>query len=310
MAVVLQVITGILGSGKTSCLQHLIEGATEAGHVGVVVGEFAELGYDGDSLAAAGADVAELTRTGLGEAERSYAEPVKRLIAKGHRRIFLETSGVANIARIAQDLLGDPALDGKVVFGPTLVIVDAGAFNTHAEHFADQLWAQIGVADRVVINKVDKAPQTSLDDFAQRIAEHNSDAEVLTAYMGQVRLGAVLDRPEGFTARLTRMTQAEGLPRDFQSFVYQSDLCCFERAMFGHRLLNLPGAHIARFKGVVRSYDRSWPINGLPGQLDWESHKVSGQTRIAFIGLNLADREAEICALLDRELKSQADDGR
>lgn len=302
----IQIITGILGSGKTTTVRHLIEGPGES-NVGVVVGEYAEDGFDGGMIEASGAQVRQITQSGRGATLKSYLEPTRAFVEEGRvSRIIVETSGVTEIAQVSSELAGDPMIARDAIFGPTLVVIDAGAFTVHDTHFAPQLWAQLDVADIVVVNKTDKANGDSLDLIRRRIQARNDEAKVVFSYMGQISRGLALSIPyEGFVPRAVRATWEGTLPAEFEAFVYRSNRVCYDRLVFGHKLLNLPGGQIARFKGVLRCWDGARCINGLPGQLDWDSTPVSGDTRIAFIGIGLAAREQGIREVLDAELARQ-----
>lgn len=303
---ILQIVTGFLGSGKTTCVRHLIEGPGDV-KVGVVVGEYAEDGFDGQMIQASGAMVRQITSTGRGDQSKSYL-PAARAFVEENRmtRIIVETSGVTEIARVSQELWADPIVRAGATFGQTIVVIDAGAFAAHDQYFAHQFWGQIDVADFVAINKTDKVPGESLEYIRQRIKQRNPEARVQFAYMGQVHRASALSIPyDNYVPRALRATWTGTLPPEFESFVYRSERVCHDRIMFGHKLLNLPGGKIARFKGVLRSWDRSYCINGLPGQLDWDNTPVEGDTRIAFIGLGLAQREAEVRKTLDDELERQ-----
>jgi len=307
----LQIITGILGSGKTTCLRHLLEGPAEI-QAGVVVGEYAEDGFDGGMIEASGAMVRQICATGRGSQAKSYLEPTRAFVEEGKfGRVFIETSGVTEIAQVSSELANDPIIAKNVRFAPTVVVIDAGAFEAHDTHFAPQLWAQLDVADVVVINKTDKAPGAALDEIKRRIQERNDEAQIVYTYMGQVSRGVAMSIPyEEFTPRAVRASWEGSLPAEFEAFVYRSSRVCYDRLMFGHKMLNLPGGQIARFKGILRCWDGARSINGLPGQLDWDSTPVSGDTRIAFIGIGLTAREAEICKVLDDELERQRDEMR
>jgi G3E family GTPase len=299
----LQIITGILGAGKTTVVQHLLD-ATRIERTAVVVGEFAEVGFDAMLLAQTQATVRQIAATGIGGATKSYAGAVRELVETGDfDRVLIETSGVAEIDKVVGSLMGDPSIRARTRLGNTVTVLDAGAFQVHDTYFAAQLWAQVDVADVVIVNKTDRAAQLSLSEIRRRIRERNDEAQVVFTYMGQVRRGDVLDpRYPEYTARATRISWPQGPPADFESFVYRSEAPCHDRMVFGHRLLNLPMGMVARFKGVLRGWDRSYCINGFPGQLDWDTAPVEGKTAIAIIGLELASQKDAICALLDKEL--------
>ncbi|PIE16036.1 MAG: hypothetical protein CSA66_07830 [Proteobacteria bacterium] len=306
---VLQIVTGILGSGKTTLVRHLIEGPAES-KVGVVVGEFADDGFDGDMIKASGGIVRQICATGRGDDAKSYLEPTRAFVEEGKvGRVIVETSGVTEIAQVATDLRDDPVIGSRAVLGPTIVVLDAGAFTAHDTHFAPQLWAQLDVADIVAINKTDKAHNDSLETIRRRVAGRNPEAKALFCYMGQIHRPTALSIPyEGFTPRAFRARWEGALPAEFEAFVYRTSRVCYDRVLFGHRLLNLPGGRIARFKGVLRCWDGPRSVNGLPGQLDWENTPVEGDTRIAFIGIGMDGREAEITEILDAELERQRHD--
>jgi G3E family GTPase len=312
VTVTLHVITGILGAGKTTTLRHLLEGKLGEGTPAVVVGEFAEQGFDADMLRASGAYVVQFAGGAVSAQADNYVAGVRALVESGdHRRIFLETSGVTHISDVAKKLVADPVIARSAELGRTATVLDAGAFLQHAKHFAPQLWGQVRVADVVVVNKTDKVSEADLAAIRDQIRQHNPRAEVTFCYMGQVHRQEVLAPfPEGARAAILDVEWGDDLPAEFEAFVYSTDVRCFDRVLFGHRLLNLPGGAIARFKGGLRCYDKTHCINGMPGQLDWDSTPMSGKTAIAFIGFDLTARKAAICKTLDDELRSQADDGR
>lgn len=308
MAIGIQIITGFLGSGKTTLVRHLVEGPG-AGRVGVVVGEYAEDGFDGQMIEASGASVRQITSTGRGIAARSYLPPTRGFVEEsGFDRIIVETSGVTEIAHVSQELASDPEVGRHAIFGPTIVVIDASSFDSHDRFFAGQFWSQIDVADIVAVNKTDKVGSDVLDRIRARVKARNPDANVQMAFMGQLNRMIASSLPfQGFTPRALRATWEGVLPAEFESFVYRSHRVCYDRVSFGHKLLNLPGGQIARFKGVLRVWDRPYCINGMPGQLDWDNTPVTGDTRIAFIGLGLEARREEITANLDAELERQRD---
>tara|TARA_B100000674_G_scaffold465608_1_gene448678 strand:+ start:591 stop:1523 length:933 start_codon:yes stop_codon:yes gene_type:complete len=309
--ITLHIITGILGSGKTSTLRHLLDVPGTEGSTAIVVGEYAKEGFDATMLRETGAEIVQVTSTGIGDHAKSYLEPVRHLAEDEFiRQIFLETSGVTEIDKVVAELRADPLIRERVAFGPTLVVMDAGAFKAHDTYFSDQLWGQVDVADTVLVNKTDKAVEESLSEMKARILERNPKARVLFTYMGQApRPQALGQREEGFVPRLLSDDWTGGAPADFEAFVYRTRAICFDQVLFGHKLLNLPVGRIARFKGVLRLWNRSICLNGLPGQLDWDNSNVSGSTTIAFIGLELLEQKEAICKILDDELKRQKDEG-
>ena len=306
MPVTINIITGVLGSGKTTLLQHLLADQLPIERPAIVVGEFAEEGLDAQLLTVESVPIRQLTATGVGDTSKSFLSPLKELVMSGrHNRIYLETSGVAEVHRIIPDLYSDPDLVKATVIGPTVTVIDAGAFEYHDQHFGTQFWSQIEVADIIVINKVDRVSRDELAAIEARIKERNPVARRAGTYMGRVRRGEVNSRvPEDFTPRILQVSGECDVP-EFEAFVYRTSAVCYDRVMFGHLLLNLPDAVIARFKGKLRVHDKTYCVNGFPGQLDWDNTPVFGDTSIALIGLRLLDRKARLTTLLDEEIERQ-----
>ena len=129
--------------------------------------------------------------------------------------------------------------------------------------------------------------------------------------MGQASRPAILDPlDEDERPAILDVDFTNDPPAEFEAFVYRSKRVCFDRVTFGHRLLNLPGGAIARFKGALRCWDKTHCLNGFPGQLDWDTTPVQGRTAIAFIGLGLEERRDTITRVLDQELEAQQSDER
>lgn len=302
MTITVHVVLGLLGSGKTTLLQHLLEAPVPGPRPAVLVGEYAEVGFDAEMLG--DGHVVQIAGRGP-DAGAAYAEPLRALVERaGADRILVEASGVADAARLLAALDADPALAARVTWGRTVTVIDAGAFERLAAVFAPALEAQVAAADLVVVNKRDRLPddaaRAALDARLRRLAP---TAEIAFAYMGQVPPALVFrPRPGGRLPAALRAAPAA----DFESFVYRSDRVCYDRARFGHRLLNPVAGRLARVKGVVRGYDGTWIVNGLPGQLDWTPAPAPRATALAFIGAGMAAARDAIHADLDRTLEELA----
>lgn len=304
-------VSGILGSGKTTFCQHLLDAPNPEGQYGIVVGEYAGEGYDAEPLKATGAIVRQISAMQHKEQAPAYMEQMHRLRDMGCARILLETSGITAISATSKALKKELA-DGTVRLGRSCVVVDAAAFVAHQTTFPEQLWAQVDVADLLIINKTDKVDPAEVYATRDACQARNPHAQVAFAYMGQINRSDVFGpEPEGFQPRLLHVADSDApVPQEFDAFVFRSQAICIDRIKFGHLLLNLPGK-VARFKGVLRCWDKCYGINGMPGQLDYDNAPVSGKTWMAFIGIGIDALEDEIKTLLEDELQRQlADDDR
>ena len=183
------ILTGFLGSGKTSFLQHFIEYQTQRHRfVAVIQNEIGDIGLDGKLL--------DYTVTEIDEGCVccSLAGNLKRAV-HGILENFspdyfiLETSGLAN----PFNLLADMAELAEVVrFDSTVTLVDA--LNLDAALADSPLAAdQIGAADVIVLNKRDLVDDGRLEAVRRKVQQINSRAPVFCTTRGDLNPALIFD---------------------------------------------------------------------------------------------------------------------
>ncbi len=191
MTLPISVLTGFLGSGKTTFLRRLLADPAMRG-TAVVINEFGAVGLDHLLVEAAPDDIVQLGNGCLCCAVRQdlvrtlYALLTRR--AEGtapFRRIAVETSGLAEPAPILYTLAADTQLERMLRFDTVLTVVDAVAGEATLDRFAEAT-AQAVVADRLLLSKTDLAPATSA--LLARLAALNPTAPVVQATDSPARL--------------------------------------------------------------------------------------------------------------------------
>jgi G3E family GTPase len=171
------VVTGFLGAGKTTLVNHWLGGIAR-GDVAVIVNELGDVGIDGELLAERARTIVEIT--GGCVCCASQAELVRALdeLARSvtpPRRVLVETSGAASPAGVLR-AIATGGRDEAFVLDGVVTVVDATRIDAVCEH--DLAIEQIGYADVVVLSRVDLdrgAGARAMD----RIAVHNGAAVVL-----------------------------------------------------------------------------------------------------------------------------------
>lgn len=182
-------LTGYLGAGKTTVLNHLL--LQPGARLGVVVNDFGELNVDAALVAGQVDAAAEISggclcclpdSGGLDDALDRLSQPSLGLDA-----IVVEASGAADPLILARLIRYSGAQ--HVRFGGLVEVIDA------VEHFRTvDLWprppARYGVATLVVINKVELLPddrrREAIAGITARVRELNPHAPVLVAAGGRV----------------------------------------------------------------------------------------------------------------------------
>jgi len=189
------VITGFLGSGKTTLVNHILD-ATRPMPIGIVVNEFGEVGIDGQLIVADEKAVIEINNGCVCCTVRSdLVESVLQLLARygdGLDRLIVETSGLADPAPVLQTFLADPDVRERVELESVIAVVDA-------RHARDQLSddiarEQIVFADRVVINKTDLVAPSSLSELESIIRVLNPTAALDFVMRSAVEIDTLLGR--------------------------------------------------------------------------------------------------------------------
>lgn len=188
-------ITGFLGSGKTTSILHLLANKDPNEKWAVLVNEFGEVGIDGALLADSGALLKEIPGgcmccvNGL-----PMQVGLNTLLRQGKPdRLLIEPTGLGHPKQIL-DILTAPVYEPWIDLRATLCIIDPRQLQdekvTGNENFRDQLAA----ADIIVANKEDRASEESQQAFEQWWNVNGAGRQRVNATRGNIPV-ALLDEP-------------------------------------------------------------------------------------------------------------------
>ncbi len=217
------VVSGFLGSGKTSLVRHLLADARRSGvRVGVISNEFGELGIDAELLEQRQEDYVELS--GGCVCCRLSDELVETLQTLWERarpdRVIIETSGVALPFETQLQLWREPV---RAWIEDDVAVVVVNAEQLAAGHDLDDTFTQqVSSADLLLLNQLDRVDPGALPDLEACLRELEPEAPILHASRGQVD-PAVLFPPDAGGLRARRRAAAAEPPphqhEQFESFV-------------------------------------------------------------------------------------------
>jgi G3E family GTPase len=185
------VLTGFLGSGKTTLIRSLLRNPAFEG-TAVVVNEFGEVGLDHllveaaqkeDMILLEGGCLCCATRGDLVRALRSLLDRRERAELPAYRRVIVETSGLADPAPILQTLLSDPLRLSRYRFARLTAAVD-GMLGAETLQRYDEASRQVALADGVFLTKTDLADETQLA-AASAAVRTLSAAPIASGVLGQ-----------------------------------------------------------------------------------------------------------------------------
>ncbi|MBR8536680.1 GTP-binding protein [Carboxylicivirga sediminis] len=169
-------ITGFLGSGKTTFLAHILKEIAPVNKVVVIQNEFAPSGIDGKELKrqVPGFKLIEINNGSVFCVCQlsNFIETVKKLLRQYEPdQIFLEASGLADPISIVELLLMDE-LKSKVSLGQIICLVDALNFFKGVKGLV-RFKHQLMIADNVILNKSDLTDAQNLKAIRAEIIKLN-----------------------------------------------------------------------------------------------------------------------------------------
>jgi G3E family GTPase len=321
------IITGFLGSGKTTVLNHLLRQPSLADTV-VIVNEFGAVGLDhllieqaiedavllknGCICCTVRGDIADTLETLWQRRESGELPPF--------RRIAIETTGLADPAPVAHALLAEPGARYACRLDGIVTTVDAlhGALQLERQPEARR---QVAMADRILLTKTDLASPAQVAETEARIAVLNAGAPLRRIVAGAVAAEDVFDlgpddarleqwlRPLETAGHHGHQHLAFRHGDEIGSVVLRRDAPIAWAALqrWLESVLSLRGDSVLRLKGIVwlQGDPRPVVLQGVhhvlhpPVHLDRQA-QPEGATRIVLItrGLSAAGLRASFAAAM------------
>jgi G3E family GTPase len=185
-------LTGFLGSGKTTVLNHVLK-QPEMAATAVIVNEFGEIGLDHLLVERSSEDVVLLNSGCLCCTVRGdivdtltnlFVDRVKGKVPF-FTRVAIETTGLADPAPILHTLMTDPIVAARYMLDGVVTTVDAvnGAGTLDQQPEAVK---QAAVADRLLLTKTDLAGPASRLAIEARLKTLNPSAPIVPVAQGAV----------------------------------------------------------------------------------------------------------------------------
>ena len=172
----MSVLTGFLGSGKTTVLNHLIQ-QHELGRTLVLINEFGEIGLDHVLVAHSRDEVVIEMSSGClcctirGDLVKTLREAPVRFVRDGRPsfdRVVIETTGLADPAPILHTLMTDAAVVERYRLDGVIATIDAVNGGATLDQQVESV-KQAAVADRLLITKTDLAGDAELARLQRRL---------------------------------------------------------------------------------------------------------------------------------------------
>jgi G3E family GTPase len=186
------VITGFLGSGKTTLVRHILTNQ-QGVRTAVIVNELGEIGIDGELIVSADDDMVELSNGCICcSSNNDLLDAVFRMLARADRLDYLvvETTGVADPLPVVLTFLRSE-LRERVRLDSIVTVADAASFCL--DRFDSKAARnQLTYGDVILLNKCDLVDPTALGTVEQAIRALKPDARILRTAHCRVSLPLIL----------------------------------------------------------------------------------------------------------------------
>ena len=293
----LTIISGFLGAGKTSLLNHVLHHAGGR-RITALVNDFGALNIDSELIAAEHGGEISLANgcvccsisDDLGVA---LANALNRTPRPDH--IVIEASGVADPARIALYA----QVDKELRLDGIITLIDAPAHEAHAgdPHIGDTYARQMAAADLFIVTKSDLADGTQMHKTTQALEKAGGDIPILQATNGAIETDIILGIGRANDVPLsheqTHLTD-HGFRQWSGHIVPETD-----RHKLAEKLRAL-SPHIIRAKGIFSDAEGTYVIHYAGQRISYARHAGCASGHLVVIGKSELPAPTYLSAYFDQ----------
>ncbi|MBQ6853583.1 MAG: GTP-binding protein [Peptococcaceae bacterium] len=173
------IISGFLGSGKTTLIKKLLSEALADTKVVLIENEFGEIGIDGGFLEEAGVQIREMNsgciccslsgdfKTALQEVLHTYAP----------ERVIIEPSGVGKLSDVVAAVEG---VEADLQISSKSVVVDVNKCKMYLKNFGEFFLNQVEHADTILLSRTGNVSSEKVQQAVDLLRTHNAHATMVT----------------------------------------------------------------------------------------------------------------------------------
>ncbi|WP_158735872.1 GTP-binding protein [Alteribacillus sp. YIM 98480] len=255
------IVTGCLGSGKTTVLNYLLQ-QIDNRRIAVIVNEFGQAGLDHHLLRKSQEKIS-LVNSGCMccNSREDLEEELKELLfqheqlEEGYKRIIIETTGLADPAPIIFTILHNPLLRNHFDVELILTTVDVENAQLQFEN-SPEFVKQISVSDHVILTKNDLVTAQQKEKVIQQVKSIHPSITIFEGNNGVVDVNVLqklkVDEPF-YKQRPPSSLNEAGVSSQVQSisFHFSDALDWTAFTLWLSLLLHTHGENVLRVKGIL-----------------------------------------------------------
>ena len=204
----IDIISGFLGSGKTTLIRKLIKEVFSGQQVVLIENEFGEIGVDGGFLKDAGIEIREMSQgciccSLVGDFDKALVEVVNQYHPD---RIIIEPSGVGALSDIIKAVAGvTDRVDVEI--NSLTTMVDVKKCKVFMKNFGDFFNDQIKNANAIIFSRTDVATEKTIEEALKLVRTVNDKAPVITTPIDKLPGEKIYETMEGAPSLETELLE-------------------------------------------------------------------------------------------------------
>ena len=278
----LYVLTGFLGSGKTTVLLKLLE-QLKGHRIGIIQNEFGKLGIDGTILRNDDIQMVEINRGSIfcSCLKLNFVSALAEMAQKDFEYLFVESSGWGDPSNVQEILEAVKIASNKEYdFRGVICFVDAVNFLEQLED-EETAYRQLKHCNLSVITKIDLANEEQIQKVKEKIREINPVCEIITSVMGEMDYSflkkdlMIYQWAECEETTNSVETKPKSVFMEYDGFVEKEKL---------HNFLKVVSTDVHRVKGFCHLKETGWTQVDVVGALiDYKTSEIFEKSQLVFI---------------------------
>ncbi|MEM7574630.1 MAG: GTP-binding protein [Bacteroidota bacterium] len=311
------ILTGFLGAGKTTYLNHLLRN-NESTRYAIIENEFGEQGIDNELVLHPDETIIQLNNGCLCCTLNDNLYDILNELYEYRDEfdeIVIEATGVADPTGLAQPFIVHPVIKKHFPLKSIICLIDAESIEAQLNETEEAL-PQITYSDFLLINKIDLIDADKLTFLEQQLKQLNPLAKIASGQKGYfpvIEVGSSLQKLEELLVEAKTENNSEaaslGFPvqrphhhhhhkhtKEITSHTFVFDQPFEYRRLFQQLLvyLTIQSKGLYRMKGVIwlEGKEQQYILQSVGKRMDFEEHRAwkpneKRQSVIVFIGKQL-----------------------
>ncbi|PRR82630.1 CobW family GTP-binding protein [Clostridium vincentii] len=299
----IDIISGFLGSGKTTLIKKLMDNEFKDEKIAIIENEFGEISIDGAILEAKNVDIKEINSGCICcSLVGDFKEAIKEIVDNYNPdRIIIEPSGVAKLSDVIKACRGiDNDLGDNI--NMVITVVDAWKAKMYLKNFGEFYKDQIRNGKIIVLTRTQRLESDRLEEIINSIKFINSEATIIKESIDEINFNNIeyiKEKKSAETFKLVHRLNLKSYPKARREKKHSADnifsswggesLKIFTEKELESIFEKIEDKDeygiILRAKGIVKGKNEKWiEFHYVPMELNMSLAKVQSSSKVCVIG--------------------------